>query len=419
MTAASALVLGLGLISYSPIFFNALSYSVLHNIHFTNVDGAIVLDVHVHAGRCDTLGAAILDTGAGYLAIDAALCGAGTSTSSIPGTLAWSRWHPDSLTIGSSLTLRPGHTLALDLAPMRDVADLPLLALLGQDLWGDAAIAIDYRRDSLSVWQAGPGQRTLEVDTPVAASRAALGPAAIGNAEPFLFELLGDGKIVIAGAIDEGPDTLTWILDTGATKSALFTDALAAGTPLLHRTSLRGLSAPTVMGAASMRLVRTRQIRLRQGEIHVQADGVDVALVEGPLGRLMSQAIGRRVHGLLGYSFLRRFRTVIDYPHRVLWLERVPVERDARAYEYSSIGVQLRRDHGRVVIDGVVDGSPAAQAALRPGDELLQVDGAAVTELPLAEVSELLEGPSGSRVNTLWRRGGRRTRLQLTRMELL
>ncbi|HEX7354856.1 MAG TPA: S41 family peptidase [Mycobacteriales bacterium] len=75
---------------------------------------------------------------------------------------------------------------------------------------------------------------------------------------------------------------------------------------------------------------------------------------------------------------------------------------------YSGLGVWLRRvgpEQG-IAVASVVPGSPAEAAGIRPGDQVLAVDGTDVSRESVDDVSQALAGPSGSRVSLLVRDGG-------------
>ncbi|MGW1771505.1 S41 family peptidase [Streptomyces sp. NPDC002104] len=61
---------------------------------------------------------------------------------------------------------------------------------------------------------------------------------------------------------------------------------------------------------------------------------------------------------------------------------------------------------GRIEIDRVQPGSPAARAGMRAGDRLLSIDGQGVTGLRVAEVVALLRGEAGTPVELKLTRGG-------------
>ena len=141
--------------------------------------------------------------------------------------------------------------------------------------------------------------------------------------------------------------------------------------------------------------------------------------MNSPLEAALSQAVHQQVDGLLGYSFLRRFRTTIDYPHRELWLEPIPVSLDQRPYEYSHVGIQVERSAGTLRVAAVAEGSPAARTGVRAGDEILAIDGSSAEALDVASMSRKLEGPPRSRVTVRTKRAGVEHLYRLTRRRLL
>lgn len=65
---------------------------------------------------------------------------------------------------------------------------------------------------------------------------------------------------------------------------------------------------------------------------------------------------------------------------------------------FSGIGAQLGIREQLPVIVAPFDGSPAAQAGVKAGDIIIQVDGNDVTTLPLNEIVALIRGPEGTDV---------------------
>ncbi|MEN9216258.1 MAG: S41 family peptidase, partial [Gloeomargarita sp. HHBFW_bins_162] len=80
------------------------------------------------------------------------------------------------------------------------------------------------------------------------------------------------------------------------------------------------------------------------------------------------------------------------------------------AGEFSGIGVRLKLDESgeekRIVIADVVDNSPAAQAGMRPGDELVSVAGRSAKGMTLEDASKLIRGPVGTTLRLELRRPG-------------
>lgn len=66
--------------------------------------------------------------------------------------------------------------------------------------------------------------------------------------------------------------------------------------------------------------------------------------------------------------------------------------------EFEGIGAEVQMKDGHVVIVAPMDGSPAQQASLRPGDIILKVDGDTIAGLSLIEVVGRILGPAGTSV---------------------
>ncbi|AWM32790.1 aspartyl protease family protein [Hymenobacter nivis] len=170
--------------------------------------------------------------------------------------------------------------------------------------------------------------------------------------------------------------------------------------------------------------------------LHLPAPGLPAdlghglnGLVRGVLGRVATVDMGRYrlptvltsfpnaadVHartdvfrnGSVGYELLRRFRIVIDYPHRQLWLRRSlafaePFEHDMAGFDVLAVGPALRRYQ----VLGVVPGTPAAAAGLQDGDELLAVGILPVELLSLTQLTHLLRSTSGTVLHLIVRHPG-------------
>lgn len=119
------------------------------------------------------------------------------------------------------------------------------------------------------------------------------------------------------------------------------------------------------------------------------------------------------------YSALRNTLRRLNDPYtRFLSPKEYAELTEQTAGEVSGVGLRLRRDTqtGQVFITDVVVGSPAAQAGLQAGDQLLLVDSQTTERLTVEGVSQRLRGEEGSRVTvTLSRNGGPPRTVVLTR----
>ncbi|MBI5742385.1 MAG: S41 family peptidase [Candidatus Niyogibacteria bacterium] len=76
--------------------------------------------------------------------------------------------------------------------------------------------------------------------------------------------------------------------------------------------------------------------------------------------------------------------------------------------EFFGIGASLSYFYGEVMIDQLIDGSPAALSGkLEPGDIIVGIDGEDVREKPLNYVVKKIRGAAGTEVTLTIKRGGR------------
>ncbi|MBI3540304.1 MAG: PDZ domain-containing protein [Candidatus Eisenbacteria bacterium] len=397
------------------------------------------------AGGRDTSGLFVLDTGAGFLALDRELAtGLGIVDTAVAGRadavdLATSPLPRMSLGNWSLDQVQP--VLTIDGSVIRRVTDRPVLGLLGQRPLEDRCVVLDYGektatlvpmvRESEDTQVADEAADDSSDADAAARSRAAIGFALSPGAVAVRFALAGDGKILVRGRVaDPRPPrwsrALNLLVDTGATKTVLFDEAVSG--VIAHAgawPTLRGLSAPTLIGAAEARLSMVPALEIagiaRRGRPRPAARvaGIDVGLIRSDLSGVLSRVTRTTIHGLLGYSFLKHFRVAIDYPHRVLWLDPIPHYRDERPYEYCHVGLELERRDGAAIVTGVAAGSPAARAGIRREDELVALDGAPSRTLDLMDLARRMEGPPGSTVTIVMRRGAVERTHRLVRRRLL
>jgi len=83
---------------------------------------------------------------------------------------------------------------------------------------------------------------------------------------------------------------------------------------------------------------------------------------------------------------------------RFLTPQMLKQERNLTRGRFEGIGAEVQMKNGQLVIVAPIDGSPAQQAALKPGDIILKVDDQEVSGLPLDQAVERILGPAGTRV---------------------
>jgi carboxyl-terminal processing protease len=87
--------------------------------------------------------------------------------------------------------------------------------------------------------------------------------------------------------------------------------------------------------------------------------------------------------------------------------------------EFGGLGMQVTQENGLVKIISPLDDTPAAKAGIKPGDLILAIDSAPVSEMTLSEAVDKLRGAIGTSVKLMMRREGTDPfELTLTRAEI-
>jgi hypothetical protein len=76
--------------------------------------------------------------------------------------------------------------------------------------------------------------------------------------------------------------------------------------------------------------------------------------------------------GLIGNDLLRRFNIVLNYPKREIHLS--PNSHFNEAFDYAYTGLGIYYTDGKVMVEDVIEGSPAAKAKFMVGDEIFSVN---------------------------------------------
>jgi carboxyl-terminal processing protease len=97
------------------------------------------------------------------------------------------------------------------------------------------------------------------------------------------------------------------------------------------------------------------------------------------------------------------------------------VEKSRERYNSKQVGpgIRLEDKDDEVVVLSTLDGSPAQEAGIEPGDVLVAVDGESVRGENIVEITDKLRGPEGSRVElTVLRYGQEEREFSIERAEL-
>ena len=90
------------------------------------------------------------------------------------------------------------------------------------------------------------------------------------------------------------------------------------------------------------------------------------------------------------------------------------IREDTRG-EFGGLGLEVARDNGLIRVVTPIDGTPAAEAGLKPGDLIFKIDEQDIRGTPLSEAIEMLRGQVDSTVALEIMRNGEELTFELTR----
>ena len=223
-----------------------------------------------------------------------------------------------------------------------------------------------------------------------------------GTVFPASFEMGYDpqieGKLLISGGL-EIPVRFT--LDTGAGGTVVSAPIVKAHDLLKAVTAkVPNAGKPKVDGVDGLVFETTtaRIDALKLGDLVIARPLV--ALSTDTDGPFAMEDIGVN----LGGNVLRRFKVIVDYPRSRVILEPNSHFHDSFAADAS--GLVLEADgpqFERVVVHGVVQGSPADQSGLKEGDIITAIDGESTNKYALWQIQDLLKQSGTTRKLTIHR----------------
>ena len=147
--------------------------------------------------------------------------------------------------------------------------------------------------------------------------------------------------------------------------------------------------AMTANGGETGRLVRARALAL--GGVIFYQPLVAIVNAQRPASELA---------GSLGANMLSKLNLFIDETSSNLEFIAPPGATSPALYDPSGISLVVR--NGVIVVRDIIPGSPADAAHLRPGDEIISLNGLAPATLDFTR--ELLNGSPGSKIIVVYRR---------------
>lgn len=365
--------------------------AALDSVPFELEDARIYVPVSDSSGL---LGWFILDTGAGPSGVDVGIAarwraraidsslstgaGAGrTRSSTIPGR---------PLRVGRI----PFRTETLNVLPLDSllgaVSGRVVSGIIGSAFFYQHAVTIDFDTRQLYLGPAGT-LGTVPGATEVAFTLQSDVPHVAGTLR------LPDGRTLDAN----------YLVDIGAKATVLFAE------PFLERhhvgEALTGASFTAPLGAGVGG--RTRYRFTRVPEVAIGADG-GARWNDLVVGLSVGGTLGASYYdGLFGLDMLTRYTPTFDYATRRLVLAPRANPPASSEIDLSGLFLTEERSPRAVRVSTVLEPSPAKDASIAVGDEVVAVDGKPASSLTLAQIRDVLRSRPGRRVELRLRHGDR------------
>jgi len=253
--------------------------------------------------------------------------------------------------------------------------------ILGGDFFKGLIIGLDYEKQKLTVYNPKhfkSKKNTVKTDIKII------------NYKPY---------IKCATKIRNSLDTLTYLLDTGASLPLLLQDNINKTFEKPHLSILgnlgRGLSGELTGYLGMLN--------------NIQFSEFELANVLTSFQSIDSLTIIKKVNirdGLVGNDILSRFHIHIDYVNEILYLK--PYKGFKEKFDYDKSGLLIYavgKNQSDYRIHNVYPNTPSAEAGLKKGDIILKVGWLPLRFYSLSSIKQKLQGKEGKKIKMKILRG--------------
>jgi hypothetical protein len=329
----------------------ALKSTFITRFPFTLLSGGIIVLQATLDEFPDTLNF-ILDTGSGGISLDSSMVEhlrlVKTPTERLLRGIAMMRKV-------TYVTNRSLHLPGLDIEHLDfHINDYDLLTsvygvridgIMGFSFFSRYIVKVDYDKNIVEVWSPG------EIRYP---KRGTILKPVISGIPVF------DATIIDGNTVES-----RFYFDSGAGLCLLMSEDFEKDSSVLVKgkkvliTQAEGIGGKKEMKLTTVKEIRIGKYKFKKVPAHIFHD--DYNVTSYPL-----------LGGLIGNDLLRRFNLIVNYGRKEIHL--LPNTHFRDLFDYSYTGLAMYLVNGQIVIEDVLEGSPAEKAGFKPGDILAGID---------------------------------------------
>lgn len=285
-----------------------------------------------------------------------------------------------------------------DYLRFEDYAGVKVHGILGADFFRRFIVKINYQRQIISLYAPSALELPEKNFTEVKAE--------FTRSKPYLFP-----EVVLRQG---DTSTLKLLLDTGAALPLLINTDSDPGLVLPERV------IPSNLGAGLGGFLKGYKGRVPSLSLPpYEFSSVVTSYQELYLDQIDSTRLDQR-NGILGNEILRRFTVVLDYIREGVYLEpNKDYDDEFKADRSGLLIIASGPALHNYLIYSVLDDTPAREAGLKPGDEILRMNWVPSVFLSLGGIIRRLQKPAGKRIRMTVRRDGKRVKTSFLLRDLI
>ena len=287
-----------------------------------------------------------------------------------------------------------------DVLQLSEFMGVPIHGIFGHDLFNNFVVTIDFENKTLTL-----------TDPPKFKYRKSMGtqyPIVLTQSKPYTDAI---GMV----SRDNKLTPMRLVIDTGAGHALLLNagekEAIQLPDKVMRANLGRGLN-----GEINGNIGRVDKIRMGS----VEMKNILASFPDSLSFSMKFTPDDQKRQGSIGCELLRRFTVTLNYRDGYM-IMKPQRNRIKESFEHDMSGLDVRAkgtDFKQYIVSKVVEDSPAYDAGLQEGDELIFVNNVSVKDMNISEIYKILSRKEGKEVAFFYRRKGelRFTNFYLKRM---